>query len=98
MLHNDVKAGWCLNNLVHLDDVGVADNFQNVELTCHSLNIRHLNNLVLHKNLNCDFLPRKEMNTFFNFSEGALAQCFGHHVAANNLLMRQESLLILLCF
>lgn len=86
VLHYDVEAEWSLNNLVHLNDMGVAHYFKNVDLASHTLNIVDLCDFVLFKNFDCHFLPCKKVNALFDFAKGALTKSFCHSVATNYLL------------
>lgn len=47
MLHNNVQSDWSLNDFVHLNDVGVSYDLQDVDLPCDPLDVIDLSDLVL---------------------------------------------------
>lgn len=55
----------------------VSDYFQNVQLSCNSLDVIHLCDFVFLKYFDCNFLLGEQMNAFFHFTESALPQSFG---------------------
>jgi hypothetical protein len=54
-----------------------------MDFSADSLNISDFGNFVLLKNFDSDLLFCVKMNSFLNFSEGALAKSFGHSIAAD---------------
>ena len=45
-LHHQKKIFWGLDNFVKLNDVRMADKFENVDLTGYTLNVSYVNYLV----------------------------------------------------
>ena len=85
MLHNDVQPGRRLNDLVHLNDVRVTYNFQNMDFSGHTLYIVDFSDFAFFEYFDCDLLLSEQMNAFLDFAESALAQSSSDAVAANHL-------------
>jgi hypothetical protein len=63
-----------LNYLVQLDDVRVADEFQDVDFPAHSLYIGHIHDLVFLQDFDCHLLAGQGVDAQLHLAEGALAQ------------------------
>lgn len=87
VLHNDVEASRGFNNLIHLNDVRVAHNLQDVDLSRNALNVVHFCDFILFEDFDRDLLIREQVNAFFDFAESSLAQGLGHSVATYDLLV-----------
>lgn len=46
ILHDKKKLFGCFNDLIQLDDAGVSDEFEDVDLSGDPLDIRHIHNLL----------------------------------------------------
>lgn len=57
VLHNQKQMAGGLYDFIQLDDGRMPNQFENVDLSGHSLNIGHINDLFLHQNLYRHFLP-----------------------------------------
>jgi hypothetical protein len=60
--------------LVKLDDVRVSHYLQDVDLSCHPVNIRLVFDLVFLKNLDSDFFACDEMRAEAHLAESALTK------------------------
>lgn len=85
VLHNDVEPCWGLDDLVHLNNVGVAHYFENVDFPSDSLDVVYLCDFVFFEDFDCYFLLSEQMNSLLHLAEGALAEGLGHSVAADYL-------------
>jgi hypothetical protein len=88
MFHNNVQAVRRLNNLIHLNNVGVPDYLQDVELAGYSFDVVDLGDFRFLKNFYCNFLLGEHVDSFLYFAEGALTQGFCDAVATNNSTIR----------
>lgn len=61
VLHYKKEVFGGFNDFVQLDDVWVANEFQNVNLAGHSLDICHIDDSILFEDLDCDFLTCWQM-------------------------------------
>lgn len=73
-LHDQEKIFWRLNDLIQLDDIGMTDKFQDVDLSCDSLNVSDVNDFVFLKYFYGDFFTGRNVSCELNFSEGALTE------------------------
>ena len=73
-----------LDDLIHLDDVRVPHQFQNVDFTGHPFDICNFGYFRLVQDLDRHLLLGEQMGALLDFAEGALAQGFGYEVAADN--------------
>lgn len=80
MFHYHKKAGGRLNNFIKLDDVGMAHNFQNVDFAADSFYVVNVGDFAFFQDLNCNFLIRKNMNSFLHFAKCTLAKRFSDSV------------------
>lgn len=72
MFHYDEQTSGGLYDFVHLNNVRVTDNFQDMELATDTLDVGYFGNFVFFKNLDCDLLLSEKMDSFLYLSEGAL--------------------------
>lgn len=75
-LHDQEQMFWGLDDLVKLNDVGMADQFEDVDLSGNSLDICHIDDSILFKNFYCNFLSSWDVCGKLHFSEGTLSKCF----------------------
>ena len=47
IFHDQIKLLWSLYNLVKLNDIWMPNHFQNMDLSCHPLNIIDILDLIL---------------------------------------------------
>jgi len=73
VLHYNEESSRRLYDLVHLNDVRMANNFEDVEFSTHSFNVGDFGDLVFLKNFDCDLLLCEKMDSLLNFTESALA-------------------------
>lgn len=93
MLHYNEQSGGSLNDLVHLYNVWMANNFKDVEFATNSFHISDFGDLVFLENFNCDLLLCEKMDSLFNFAEGALTKCLRNTVTTNDWLLLLKLLL-----
>jgi hypothetical protein len=65
-----------------LDDAGVSDEFQNVDLSRDSLNISDIDNLLFYENFDGHLLACKGVCCQFYLTESALPDCFSEEIIA----------------
>lgn len=65
-----------LHNFVELDDVGMADKFENVDLSVDPFNIGNVDYFFFFEDLDGDFFAGGSVSCKFDFAECALSQCF----------------------
>lgn len=85
-LHHEKQILCSLNDLVKLNDIGMTDELQDVNLARYSLNIGNVNDFVLFEDFDCNGLPCWLMGGVFYLSEGTLAQGLPDLVVAYQLL------------
>lgn len=71
VLHDQEELLGSLNDLVELDDIGVPDDFQNVDLSHHSSDVCLVLDLVLFQNFDRHFLLRQLVDALSNLTESA---------------------------
>lgn len=74
ILHHEKQLLRSLYDLVELDEIGMSDLFQNVDLPCNSLDVRNITNFALLQNFDCNFFPRERMDPKFHLPERTLAK------------------------
>ena len=80
VLHDKEEFVRRLNSLVQLDDVRMADHFQNVDLARDTLHVVNISDLAFVEDLNGYFLVGQHVYTFLNFTEGTLTERFCYTV------------------
>ena len=83
VLHNEVQLLRRLDDFVELDDVRVADHFEDVYFAGHSFNVVDILDLVFLKNFDCDLLSSEIVHSQFDLTEGALADGLAQNVLAH---------------
>ena len=84
VLHDQVELARCLNDLVELDDVGVPDELQDVDLSGHPLNIGHICDPLLLQDLDRNLLIRQSMGAKLDLAKRAFAYGLANEVVAND--------------
>ena len=87
MFHYYEQPSGSLDDLVHLYNVRMANNLEDVELATNSFHISDFGDLVFLKNFDCDLLLCEKMDSLFNLSEGALTKRLRNSVTTNNWLL-----------
>ena len=64
----------------------MAHYLKNMDFSSDTFYVIHLSYFVFLKDFNCDFLACKQVDALFYFTKSALAKCFGHSIAADDLL------------
>lgn len=72
--------------LVKLYDTGMAYQFEYMYLARHTLDISHINNLLLDQDLDCYFLACQCVGSKLDLAESALTDCLAQHVVADLFL------------
>lgn len=83
VLHDKVERLRSLDDLIQLDYVRMFDEFKNLDLASHSLDIALVDDAVLLEYLDGHLLTRKLMNTQFDFTKGTFADCLLESVVAD---------------
>lgn len=96
VLHNQEKPILRLYNLIQLNNRWMPHYPENVNFPGHSLNVIHIVYLPLVQDLDCHFLPRKDVIPLLHFAEGALAQSLLYLVIANQLFTHVDDLFVLM--
>ena len=76
VLHDQIELFGGLDDLVELNDVRVPNQLQDVDFSCHSLDVSDLRNLVLLQDFDRDFFPSENVDTQLDFTEGSLSKGF----------------------
>ena len=74
ILHDQVELLGRLNDFVELNDVWVSDHLQDVNLSCHPLDVVHILDLILLKYLDGYFLPTRLVSADLDFTECSLTK------------------------
>jgi len=74
VLHDEVEFIVGLNNLVKLDDVGMSDLLQNLDLSCNHVHILLVHYFALFKYLYGHFLLGDAMNAQLYLAKGAFTK------------------------
>jgi len=93
VLHDEVELLRSLYDLVQLDDVRMADQLQDVDLSRHSLNVRDICDSFLLKDFNGYLFAGERMSTKFDLAEGALADGLLEQVVPDHSAAQAELLL-----
>jgi hypothetical protein len=83
MLHDHEEFFLSLNDLVELDDVGVADLLENLDLSRDPFHILLIIDFLLLQDLDCNLLPSEDVSSLLNLSESTFAQWLAKNVMAN---------------
>lgn len=84
VLHDQVKLARCLNDFIQLDDVGVSDQFEDVDFSRHSFNVSHVANAVLLEYFDRDVLFCQLVLPFAHLSKSAFSYFFLDVVVADH--------------
>lgn len=74
VLHDEEEVLGGLDDFVELDEVGVADEFEDVYFAGDALDVRHVHDLLLLQHLHCHLLARPLVDRQLYLPERALAQ------------------------
>lgn len=74
ILHDEEEILGCLNDLVELDEMWVANQFEDVYLAGDTLDVRNVHYLLLLQHLHCHLLTRPLVDCQLHLAERALAQ------------------------
>ena len=80
VFHDEEEFVWRLNGLIQLDDVGMADDFENVNFARDALYIVDIGDLAFVEDLDGHFLVGQHVYALLNFTEGALTERFCYSV------------------
>ena len=80
--HDQVELARSLNDLVELNDIGVPDQLENVDLTRDSFDISHVTNSILLQNLDRNTFLSQLVLAFAYFTKSAFANLFLNVVVA----------------
>lgn len=73
IFHYQIELLGSLNDLVQLDDVGMADHLEDVDFASHSFDVVYVLNLVFLENFDCNFLASQIVDAKFHFAKSAFA-------------------------
>jgi len=73
VLHDKEQVLWCFNQLVELNDVGVAHELQDMNLAAHTLYVRRIDYARLVEDLDSDGFVGGNVYGRLNLTEGAFA-------------------------
>lgn len=93
VLHDEKKLFGGLDDLIKLNDAGMADEFQDVDFAGDSLDVGNIDDFLLLQDLDCHFLARLDMRGGFYFAECALAEGFPQHICTDCFSMGRVQLL-----
>lgn len=74
VLHDQEEVLGRLDNLVELDEVRVADQFEDVDLAGDTFDVRYVHDLLLLQHLHCHLLARPLVDRQLHLPERPLAQ------------------------
>lgn len=74
MLHDEEESLGCFYDLVNLNDAGMSDNFENMDLSGNPLNVIYVLNFPFIQDFDSHFLPSIDVITLLDFSEGSLSK------------------------
>ena len=81
-LHDQVELARSLNDLVKLNDIGMPDQLENVDLARDSFDISHVTNSILLQNLDRNTFLGQLVLAFAYFTKSAFANLFFNVVVA----------------
>ena len=81
-LHDQVELARSLNDLVKLNDIGMPDQLENVDLARNSFDISHVTNSILLQNLDRNTFLGQLVLAFAYFTKSAFANLFFNVVVA----------------
>jgi len=82
-LHYQVQLLGGLNDFVQLDDVGMPNDLEDMNLSSDSFDVVDIDDLVFLQNLYGDLLACQVVDSKFNLTEGALADGLAQDVLAD---------------
>lgn len=85
VLGNQVKLPGSFNVFIQLDDVGVPDGLQYLDLSRHSFDVDILHNFMFFKDLNCHFFSSKVVLSYFDFTKGTFSYGLSKFIMADVL-------------
>ena len=83
ILHDQKQLLARLDYFIKLHDVGVANDFQDMDFSHDTRNVRLVLNHIFLKDLDSHLLMSQLMDTLSDFAECALADCLSDKVVAN---------------
>ena len=73
VLHDEMDVGFGLDDFIELDDVGVAEDFEDADLTGDAFDVGLFDDFLFLQGFDGDFLLGEDVGAEFDFTEGALA-------------------------
>ena len=74
VFHDEKELVRGLDYFVELDDSGVTNQFKDMNLSRNTFDVCHINNLLFLQNLDCHFLPSREVHSRLNLPKSPLSQ------------------------
>lgn len=74
ILHHQEELLRCLYDLVELDEVGMSDLFEDVDLACDSFHIGYITYFALLQHFHCNFFTCQRVDAKFDFPKSTLAK------------------------
>ena len=96
-LHNQVQLARCFNYLVQLDDVRMANQFQNVDLPSDSLHVCDVRDATFFKYLDGHVFLSELMHTFAHLAKGALTNLLFDVVVPHDSSLLFDNILFVQC-
>ena len=84
VLHDEVDVGFGFDDFVELDEVGVAEDFEDADFASDAFDIRLFDNFLFLKGLDGDFFFSEDVGAEFDFAEGALTDGGADSVVAED--------------
>ncbi len=84
ILHDEVDVGFCFDNFVELDDVGMAEDFEDANFASDAFDIGLFDNFLFLKGFDGDFFLSEDVGAKFDFTESAFADGGADSVVAEN--------------
>ena len=78
---------WCFDDFVELDDGGVSNEFEDMDLARDPFYIGDIDDFFLDKNFDGNFFSGEGMGGHFDFSESSFADGFAEQVIANFFML-----------
>ena len=73
ILHDQEQLFGCFDDLIQLDDVGMANLLEDADLSGDSFNIRNISYFAFFKNFNCNFFLSLRMDPHLHLPECTLS-------------------------
>ena len=76
VLHDQKQVFGSFDDLIKLNNIGMADEFEDMYFSSNPLHICHIHYSILFQNFDCNFLPGWNVGGQFNFPKSTLSQSF----------------------